>query len=191
MQLLLSLQTVKVGKKVSGGHSPDLPVHVSGMSQLPDARRQMVSLLLYFTAHTLLVPSHTARAWHTVKSAHWKPDGSTASAGQSPETPVHVSGISQSPSALRHTVEEEARVSVGHVVLLPEHVSSMSHGPEDLRHTVPARYHASGGQLKAEPAQVSAGSHEPFDFRHTKVGACANAAGHEALWSEINTANRR
>jgi len=61
--------------------------------------------------------------------------GASASEGQSAELPLHISGASQTPAAVRQVVLAGANVFVGQTVEVPVQTSAVSHAPLDARQT--------------------------------------------------------
>ena len=103
----LPVQVVEDEAKLSAGHVPLAPVHISATSHWPVDGRHVTVLALNVSTHVLAVPEQ----WSVASLSHAPPS----------ELPVQL-------------VEDEAKLSAGHAPLAPVHCSATSHWPADGRH---------------------------------------------------------
>ena len=117
------MQLVLLAAKLSAGHAPELPVHISATSHWPAEARQVVVAGSNTSTHVLLVPlqwsaasSSQAPPWEApvqLVALDLKP-----SAGHAPELPVHISATSHCPVEARQVVVAALKTST-HVLLVP------------------------------------------------------------------------
>ena len=132
-------QTLVDDAKPSAGQDVLVPVHVSVTSQTPAELRQTTPAFPAGCWHASLAPSHSSVEQGFPSSVHAVPAGFFTSAGQGwPGRPPHVSRMSHSPAAGRHSNVVGRKTSGGQVVVTPVHTSSGSQtSPEPGRQTVP------------------------------------------------------
>jgi hypothetical protein len=160
------LQLVPAANAPSGGQVIASPSQFSAASQIPDAARQSVPELPAGCVQASTAPSHTSRVHTFPSSIHAVPFGSNASVGQLFVEPVHASGWSHSPAALRQGVPTAIFVSVGHAAEDPSQFSAESQSPAGMRQTVVDANLTSAGQVAEAPVQASSRSHTPALARH-------------------------
>src|SRR5436853_208319 len=102
-----------------------------------------------------------------------------ASAGHAAVEPVQFSATSQTPAALRQTVEPGLNAFAGQSFPVPLHDSGRSQPPAAERHT--AVLFASGGHVALVPSQCSAGSQAPAEARHSMSEVLTMSAGQSSL----------
>ena len=121
----LPMQLVDEDAKLSAGHAPLTPVHISATSHWPVDARHVTVLGTKTSMHASLVPEQ----WSSASSSHTSPC----------ELPVQL-------------VEDEAKTSAGHAPLKPVHISATSHWPVAGRHVTVSAANTST-QLSAVPEQ--------------------------------------
>ncbi len=120
----------------------------------------------------LHVPKPSQICWHV--APHGVPTSVKRSTGQFGLMPLQVSGTSQTGAAGRHTVELDAKLSLGHTMLPPSHCSATSQPPSvAARHSVPAGATPFTGH--APPVQVSGTSQRPCAVRHVRPAQSVSA----------------
>ena len=127
------MQLVEDEAKLSVGHVPLTPVHISAASHCPADGRHVTVLGLKASTHAFAVPEQ----WSVASSSHAPPcelpvqlvdDDAKLSAGQAPLAPVHISATSHWPADGRHVTVLALNVST-HVFAVPEQwsLASSSH----------------------------------------------------------------
>src|SRR5207245_11567770 len=99
----LPVQCVVADWKVSAGHVPDVPVHVSATSHWPADARHVTVAAWYTSTHALLVPvqwsaESSSHDRHSVVQGQCVVADWQGSAGYDPAVPVHVSDTSHWPA---------------------------------------------------------------------------------------------
>ena len=117
------MQLVLLAAKLSAGHAPELPVHISATSHCPAEARQVVVAGSTTSTQLSLVPLQ----WSAASSSHAPPCEAPVqrvlldlklSAGHAPELPVHISATSHCPIEARQVVVAGLKTST-HVLLVP------------------------------------------------------------------------
>ena len=118
------MQLVEADAKLSAGHAPLAPVHISATSHWPVAGRHVTVLGTKASTHVSAVPEQ----WSAASSSHASPwdapvqlvvADAKPSTGQSPLVPVHCSATSHWPVDGRHVTVSAAKAST-HVSAVPE-----------------------------------------------------------------------
>jgi hypothetical protein len=193
----------------SGGHALLVPVQVSVTSQTPADERQTAPALPAGCWQKSLDPLQVSVVHGFPSSVQAVPFGSLASGGQGALVPVQFSVRSHSPPEARHTVVEDLKTSVGHVLLVPVQTSATSQMPAEERHGLPALpagcclascvpsqvsvvhglpssvhavpfdFFASAGQVAPLPVQFSVRSHSSTERRQVTVEDLNASFGHD------------
>ena len=121
----LPVQLVAADAKLSAGHAPLTPVHISATSHCPVAGRHVTALGTKTSTHVSAVPEQ----WSLASSSHTSPC----------ELP-------------RQLVVADAKLSTGHAPLVPVHCSATSHWPVEGRHVTVSAAKAST-HVSAVPEQ--------------------------------------
>jgi hypothetical protein len=180
----LSAQVVPLGLNPSAGHAVAVPEHDSGRSQAPTAGRHTVPANPAGCLHAP-VPSHWSLVHTLPSSVQLVPFAANPFVGHVVDVPVHVSSMSHSLTALRHTTP--ALPAGCEHAPFPSQTSEVQ-GRASGEHGAPPAFAPSAGHAVEAPVQDSATSHSPVAARQTVPAfpaGCEHSAEEPSHWSSV------